>query len=708
MPPSIGYRSLDTYARACAQVARGDRSSIPHLLPDAAVTWEASIAGTIEEIEPSVAIAPLHVIAERGAVASLPAQLLASWFGGKLELVASLPRHTIPNRPRTVVVELADRIGDVLLNQAMELDEPPCFVTGDDVGVLSRFLGRLIDAGERPVPADRFRMLVNQKESSTYFAMDRGARPLIELGVRAPAEVVTIFAETEGVLMTHGHGGESCAQGAGPAVVCGRRGDAAFVDDGGDLNCRESPAGCPRGSRQLRVGDLRVSHLMLGSCSSGRLGDAAVASRYNFTRAFVEGPGLTMIGSATGGGRPECGFLYLGALADGLTLQQTVALLNRFLRLSRAGQPVYIAYGLPDLRVEGARAGAHGRSPAPLQLAALPASLELGERHVAFLEVRDPSVIAAAAEGDLSLSIDSGDSRVSWFGRVVGDGDQQHLALTIFSFPAPLGGVRVAWFSRRDAREAMNVRLAGLRRWLDLHRAIFGAESAGAREALRAQVEQQDVVPVVHDRLAFDGSALHLLREHLASLDAILRRLRDMLFDELAAPLTGGFWLTNAIAHDHGYEGAERATCPACGGLTHRRQLRAHLTEERRVSSVCMRCGIIEDVRVGSTISAVRVHGEERVPRGAPMKMRVEIATPLEGHEFVVLFALSGPHQPKIPAQTLRARSERGVAVAESVIDIPEAAPAHEYRFKCLVADGSDIAFAAHCVFVTRASDGPT
>lgn len=704
--PSIGYQSLDAYARACAQVAQGDHSSIPHLLPGAALTWEGSIAKRIEPIEATETIAPLHVIAERGAIASLPAQLLASWFGGRLELVESLARHAIPGGPRTVIVELADGIGDVLLNQAMELDEPPCFVTGADVGTLSRFLARLIESDARPVSASSFRMLVNRKENSTYFARDRGEYPYLEISVREPPEVETILADSEGVLVSYGHGGESCAQGAGTTVVCGRRDDAAFVDDGGDLNCRESTEACPRGTKQLRIAELRAPHLMLGACSSARLADSAVASRYNFARAFIEGPGLTMIGSATGGGRPECGHLYLGALADGLKLQQTVGLLNRFLRLSGAGQPVYIAYGLPDQRVEDARDGAPKETAAPLVLAGLPASLELGERHVAFLEVDDEAVIAAAEAGDLALAIDSGDSRVSWFGRLIGEGDRRSLALTLFSFPEPLRSVHLDVFPRRNALKAVNGRLVAVRRWLDLHRAISGMESAGVVEAQRAQLAHQDVLPVIHDRLAFDGRAFQMLGERIGLLDAELLKLRDTLFDALAVPLTGGFWLTNAVAFEHAYEGAERKTCPACSGLAHQRKLRAHLTQERRAVTVCMRCGIIEDTRIGSAITSVVVHGEERVPRGSQLKMRVEIASPYNGLELTVLVALSGPHQPKIPAQLLRARVEQGRAAVETAIEIPETAPAHEYRFKCLVADTSDLAFAAHVVFVTRGSHG--
>jgi hypothetical protein len=426
-----------------------------------------------------------------------------------------------------------------------------------------------------------------------------------------------------------------------------------------------------------------------------------LAPTFNLLLSFVDGQGLSYIGTAMGGGRPECCLLYVAAMSDGKTLGATVTLLNSFLESTGIGQAVYIAVGLPTsrARIQNHDGGDSNRAVRLDPGSDYEYSIDFGERNFGTCILDSPVAIELALLKRLGLNIcHDTELEVMWFCTL--EEYSQSLCISFFSFPKPLNCIRFTVLDVEDQRQCVRAKLNSIQRWIDYHRRVVGSTSDGAAAGQQAHTHYREILPPIMDRLSFDGSASNVLASVMARMDDTSKLLRDLLLLELNTPLSGAFWLSNALAPDQFFVHAEPSVCPACGGTSYLRNLKSYLSDDRRIVNICMRCGILQDVPRNSAFQEMKISCPVTAMQGAQLRVSVEIHSVFDKKEFVLVGAISGPYSPKIFSQTVRVNINREVATASFTFEIPHTMPLHEFRWKCVVADEDDIAFVSRCFFV--------
>lgn len=666
---------------------------------------------------------PTVVVAAGNSPIAVCAVLLAAGIGGRIELVDAVTDAWSYGHQSACLVAPIDVIGDRLIAPVLdasarscrgerpwELDSRHTFVTAEDVAGISRLVARLIRATHAPELSQEHLHLIVSDSGVTRHSVLPLATPERTVVETVPAEgVEAVLSEARGILAFHGHGGDSCAYAGDVSVLCGLRSSDDAQPTRATLACRNENVGCLRGPRPLAMATLPARHVMQASCSSARLGNSVITFGFNLFLSFVDGGGVTYAGTATGGGGPEAGMLYLSALAEGQSFGSALSLVNAFLERSGIDEPVYIGIGLPELTITRPRTGVENEpaAVAPSRGNGL-VSLDLGERRFATFLLDHETALEHAAVGRLGLAIRA-ESDVLWFHRLEavpdepsrgGDPDGRRLRLFLFSFPGPLGRVELTPIDRVGKLEDLGNRLAALQRWLQYQRLFFGVDADGFQEGIATYARFQDTLGTVVDRLRYDGSMAHLLADQCAVITETCRAFRDLLLLQLERRITGSFWLTNDTAREHLFTGSDWVPCPGCGRHSSRRRLSSTWSEDVRTVIICMRCGIVEDIRANGGIRRIEVEVPESVVAGLSLPVHIEIeSAPEHGKELVILAAISGPSCPPIIARR-EVRSNGAVASLAVGLEIPADLPDYEYRLKCLVANDEDITFVSRVICV--------
>ncbi|HEX2095057.1 MAG TPA: hypothetical protein VHG28_21840 [Longimicrobiaceae bacterium] len=661
----------------------------------------------------------------RASPACIPAAVLAGSLGFRFRLSEGPVGEVADQVQRgadgpVVIAGLPEEFGDQLLfgRLAVLRDQlasrvpwsrlpVTTLLCGRDVAALSWLVAKLVAARGRE-PAERDRRFLHcspNRAGSMAAVVDTRDETGSVLTARqfTPDEFVEQILQPHDLLAIPTHGFEACADGGAGTVLCGLRAGAASDpwERPGVLACgRGLP--CPRGPRPVPLARFRSLALMVGSCNGLRLADSALDPDFNLGLSFVDGGGAAYVSSLfCNVGSDVCTDLFSAAMASGRTLGETVLLANTFLAAAGMEHPAFWTIGDPLFRLVRVPA-----ATAPgMEGAAENVQTDFGDCHLAELLLRGEAArLAQAGRFAVAATADGQECPVRWFHRAEEQDGEALVRLYFFQFPRPLG--RICWsvVDRPGVEARCRTALDGLEGWLEFF-ALAGQDTEAAE--LRGTIgEIRPLLLASLNRGAYDATALWRLLQQTDLLERLAATAQEQALGWLSTELMKSFWLTNLYMGRYRTEEIGRATCQNCGAAAIRRVLRNPLTEARRHSVVCPRCGIVLDTSPGGTVESLAITAPTLFPRERRVEAEVVLETrPSEpgGTPIVVCLRLSAnswcDKLPE-PAFVEADAAEPARTPLRFSFSLPADLPPHRYFLKTVVATPHELAFASRVVYV--------
>lgn len=581
-------------------------------------------------------------------------------------------------------------------------------ITGRDPTALRRTVNAIVAGRNIFRPHPRLRLfsvggnLVQATELIMGSATVEGATrsnslsgPGLELALRQSVDALAL--ET--------HGTESCARGDGRIVFCGRVPGTRSGPADRALACGHGHP-CPKGDRPFPLHGLNARAIILASCSSLRLGDAALEHDFNLGLSCLDGPIEAYVGSifASGGNRVASRAI-LACLASGETLGRATAYANALVRAGRLDHGTRVCVAPPDFRlVDGsglpeveASDGVRGA-----------VTIACGDARAATVQLGDPMALALASAGRLVLQVDteSPGSNTAWFARIEGAGADARLRLFLFRFPEALGCLTLRFADFDTVVERARAPLERLRLWSDYLRLATGATDDHASEVIALMEESRHVIDRALVGVHCEGAVLVDLERAGAVVDGAAATLRTAATAALVEQLGRAFWLPNVLAPTQRLCVSEMSTCRHCGGVALSQVFADEVTRTKRSTVVCARCAIVSDITEGGPVVDLAAECEGHAVAGhrLDLQVRIRLRPATVGTELCVYPRLSTPGFGVIVSSPANAvHTADGVAEVSLPFhfELPEDLVPHYYTVKILVSTPSHLSFGARRLMVS-------
>lgn len=701
--PSYDVQSYKTF-KSAAHLGRGE---IPYFAPNACI--EPPIFLEDSGSEPNRAI-----WVQSGCPESIVADYLA-WALGLT--VRSLPTLLdIPDAAAGFLITSSDNLTDRVLDRLLAglshdlRNARPWaaiarmgLITGRNLAAVSWMAAKVVASTrccDERVHVSRSLSLIQPHDDRNIVSSIRigGAKRALpaergEPSVSPDAAVVAILT----------HGSESCAKGAEGIVFCGRNSVPSAISDHteGVLACARTNI-CPRGPRPTPIATL-ADVVLMSACNGLRLADSINHPDFNFGLSFVDGPGLAYVSSVTSTAGPgPATIAFLASLADGANIAEAVISANAVALLAGIDDPSFLTIGNAFYHPVSNR-----QVVAPLLVADLATEMDAGDSHTAVLHVFDPTLINQLQNSNLLVSVEPVGSEVLpvCVARLTtADDGEIRAEIRIFSFPEPLGRLRVVGHDRACVIDDAKTILAAFDRWTALWRRLrldeISPETFNDLKQTRSDVETtlSEKIP----QLGWAGRYKDAISDQIELCHQFLNLIASETVENLDGKLAGSFWLTNQLAADYVFLESREHVCPQCRQPARLRRLGQVLSDVERHVVVCPRCGIVFDGASNGGVTAIALDIERPARPGEDLIVHVSIESRRSQTAYIGL-GLTMPGQanhrfePSIDALELQSGGVTRM-IARCRLD-PCIAP-HRYYVKVLVATTDDLVFASAPFFV--------
>ena len=662
---------------------------------------------------------PVTVIAAHGPPA-LAAQVLVDAAGWILNEVAESPLEwacavLARGDSDVTVLALAGEVGDAALLDVLDIerrwmdsDTPwscvPSFtlIIGRDHGDLARVVDKVVAGHARPPATSlRLRWFVASGATLDLLELDLGGN-VVRRQALGGDELENALREPVDVLAIETHGTESCAKADGGVVFCGRLPHVKSRLGQRALACGFGNP-CPKGDRPFPLRGLDARAVVLASCSSLRLGDAALEHDFNLGLSCLDGPAEVYVGSVfPSGGSRAAAQVILAVLATGGTVAEGTCLANALLRTGRLDFGGRVGVGAPDLRLgTGGIVEAHGRRADAGALA-----YAFGAARAGAVRISDPAIIDRAIGGRLVLRIDAAEPGIStvWFGRVEASDAGRCLRVFLFRFPEALGDLTIRFADIDDVEGDVQASFERLRVWWRYHQMVRASSDGGDVP------EFADAARVEIDRavtgLRSDGSALAEVERLRAVVEEAGRALRQSATATLVEQLGRAFWLPNVLAPTQQLMSSTVVTCRYCAGVAVQEVFNDRLIGAERKVVVCARCSIVSDLTTEGPVLDIELAGPAMV--SAPCRVDIDVRLRLHraaaGAELRLWPRLSTPGFDAIlssPEHAVLTSGALDELEARFHFELTADVLPHYYTVKVLIASDDHLAFGARRLMVS-------